>query len=346
MEMTDNQLKAMQLRNYQAMPLGAKIRRSEELIRQALEHYNDMMYIALSGGKDSCVTADIVWSIDPAIPAVFCDTGNELQSVLDHVRSMIEAGKPIIVIKPAKSFWEIVEEEGWPILSKNICMGISRFVRTKSMLQKKLRAFGGINPTSGKKQQATIPKKFHYVLRAVLAGKLKTTNKCCGYLKIHPTKPYEKETGRKPFVGTMAAESKNRFESYLKNGCNAFDSGASRPIMFWTEQDILQYHLDKNLPLASAYGEIKERNGELYCTDCQRTGCKFCMFGVHLEKGENRIQYLARAEPESHADFIAHGGDKVMDYIGVDWRPFKEPDVQTDMFDARYEIDVKELHGE
>lgn len=343
--MTDNQLKMMQLRNYQAMPLGAKIRRSEMLIRQALEHFDDMLYIALSGGKDSCVLADIVWSIDKTIPAIFCDTGNELDSVVAHIGKMINDGLPITIIKPKMTFDEVIKKYGYPVLSKNITMGIDRFIKTKSMRQKILRAFGGINPTSGKKQRASIPKKWHYLLKMVLDGELRTTNKCCGILKINPTKPYAKKTGRKPFVGTMAGESVNRLESYLKLGCNAFEGdGVSRPLMFWTEQDILQYHKEKNLPMAAAYGEIENKRGELRCSGDQRTGCKFCLFGVHLEKGENRIQRLARVEPESYKHAIEDlGYDKVMDTLGVDWRPYQKPDVQQDLFDESYDVDVDEL---
>jgi 3'-phosphoadenosine 5'-phosphosulfate sulfotransferase (PAPS reductase)/FAD synthetase len=114
--------------------------------------------------------------------------------------------------------------------------------------------------------------------------------------------------------------------------------------MFWTEQDVLRYHVEHNLPIAGAYGEIKEQSdGTLKCTGDQRTGCKFCLFGIHLEKGENRIQRLARVEPESYRYAIEElGYDKVMDFLGVEWRPFVQPDMQMDMLDSRYEIPVEE----
>ena len=37
------------------------------------------------------------------------------------------------------------------------------------------------------------------------------------------------------------------------------------------------------------------------------------------------------------------GYDKVMEYIGVDWKPYKHPDMQTDMFDSKYEVRADEL---
>lgn len=330
--MTDAQISLMQLKNYQAMPLfDAKCNRTLKLVREWREAFDGMVYIALSGGKDSCVMADLIWSEYPDIPAVFCDTGNELDSVVELIHEMIEDGRPIEIIKPEISFWEVVEKYGWPILSKNICMGINRFINTKSFLQKKLRAFGGINPTSGKKQQRTIPLKYHFVLRLVLAKKLRVTSKCCGELKIKPFVKYEKRTGRRPFVGIMAEDSKNRRDSFVKRGCNAFkgNKGESRPIIFWTEQDILHYAREKFVKMASAYGEM--RNGVLYmqeqlpdgtwkmCGD-DRTGCKFCMLGIDMKKGKNRIQRLGEREPHSYIDFIAHGGGVVMDLIKVEWR--------------------------
>jgi len=349
MEMTDNQLKMMQLRNYQAMPLGAKVTRTKALIREWYEAHDGMVYLARSGGKDSDVVADILYEMYPDVPHVFADTGNELKSVHRHVMEEMERGIPIAVIHPKMTFWDVCKSEGWPVISKKTCMGILRFINTKSFTQKRLRAYGGINPTSGKKQQRTIAKKWHHVLRAVLRGDLKVTYKCCGELKIKPFVMYERATGRLPIVGTMACDSETRKESYLNHGgCNAFDQGTptSRPIMFWTEQSVLEYIYVNKLPIAGAYGEVVVVGDKYKCTEGDRTGCKFCLFGIHMEKGENRIQRLARVEPESYREFIDNGGDEVMEILGADWRPFKEPDVQTDMFDARYEIDVKELHGE
>ena len=67
-------------------------------------------------------------------------------------------------------------------------------------------------------------------------------------MKKKPSYRYEKETGRKPFIATMAAESNLRKQEYLKKGCNSFDTKrpASTPLGFWTEQDILQYIKENN----------------------------------------------------------------------------------------------------
>lgn len=61
----------------------------------------------------------------------------------------------------------------------------------------------------------------------------------------------------------MACESNMRKQQYLKDGCNAFDAKRqqSKPISFWTEQDILQYIKMNNLEYAKVYGDIVETEG-------------------------------------------------------------------------------------
>lgn len=163
------------------------------------------------------------------------------------------------------------------------------------------------------------------------------SNKCCTEMKKKPAKKYEKETGNKAIVGTMACESQARKTAWLKNGCNAFDSKRpiSQPISFWTEQDVLRYIKEFNIHYASVYGEIKQgEDGKYYTTGYNRTGCVFCGFGCHLEKEPNRFQKLAQTHPQLY-DYCMRGGKydesgkwvpdkglgmaKVLDFINVKW---------------------------
>ncbi len=127
-----------------------------------------------------------------------------------------------------------------------------------------------------------------------------TTTKCCNIMKKKPSKKYEKETGYKPIIGTMACESKARETSWKIHGCNAFDSKrpSSQPLSFWTKQDILKYIQKYNLKYASVYGDIVEKDGKLITTGCSRTGCVFCMYGCHLEPEPNRFQRLKETHPK------------------------------------------------
>ena len=124
----------------------------------------------------------------------------------------------------------------------------------------------------------------------------------------------------------MACESRMRKTAWLKNGCNAFDSKRpiSQPMSFWTEQDVLRYLKEFNIPYASVYGEIKQdESGKYYTTDCKRTGCVFCGFGCHLEKEPNRFQRLKQTHPKlwnycmKPWDEGGLGMKEGLDYIGV-----------------------------
>lgn len=145
-------------------------------------------------------------------------------------------------------------------------------------------------------------------------------------MKKKPAKDFEKETGLKPIIATMACESSLRKSKWIENGCNAFDGKrpTSRPMSFWTEQDVLEYIKRFNIPIAPVYGEIKKReNGELYTTKCDRTGCVFCAYGCHLEKEPNRFQRLKVTHPKLW-DYCmrswSNGGlgmKSVLEYINV-----------------------------
>lgn len=45
----------------------------------------------------------------------------------------------------------------------------------------------------------------------------------------------------------------------------------------------------------------------MQCTGCARTGCIFCAFGAHLERGETRFQRLARTHPKLY-EYCMSGG--------------------------------------
>ena len=150
------------------------------------------------------------------------------------------------------------------------------------------------------------------------------THMCCAVMKKDPLQTYQKKYGLYPFVGTLAEESKLREQAWIKHGCNAFDGKkkTSQPLSFWLEQDILRYILENDLEIASVYGDIVVVDpdgfeydpnfaiGKLKCTGCSRTGCVFCGFGLHLEKGETRFQRLARTHPKQY-EYCMRGGQWV-----------------------------------
>lgn len=147
---------------------------------------------------------------------------------------------------------------------------------------------------------------------------------CCAKLKKYPMHKYQRKNKLKPILATMAEESRVRLQAWIRTGCNAYDAKdvKSTPMAFWTEQDVLQYIVGNNIDIASVYGEIITKDedgfeypatpitagcGHLSCTGCKRTGCIFCGFGFHLDKGETRFQMLARTHPRQY-EYALEGG--------------------------------------
>ena len=127
----------------------------------------------------------------------------------------------------------------------------------------------------------------------------------------------------------------------MQQGCNSFDGKrpTSKPISFWTEQDVLHYIKEKNLPYCSVYGDIRVKpktpedenqitfadylnqyDGEiLETTGMKRTGCMFCMFGCHLEKEPNRFQRMKITHPRQY-EYCIGGGE----FVDGMWQPNKK----------------------
>lgn len=76
----------------------------------------------------------------------------------------------------------------------------------------------------------------------------------------------------------------------------------------FTEQDVLGLIFDNHIEIPSVYGDIAlDNNNNYYCTGCDRTGCAYCDYGVHLEKGETRFQRLAKTHPRQYEYSIGGG---------------------------------------
>ena len=167
----------------------------------------------------------------------------------------------------------------------------------------------------------------------LLTAPFDVSSKCCYVMKKAPAHDYERLTGRKGITGQMASESMLRTQAWLRRGCNAFEgsNAKSNPMSFWTEQDVLLYIKLHSLPICSVYGTIVEdiegtdevegqmtfsdlehfesmesfdaKRPPLKTTGCSRTGCMFCGYGCHLEKGEGRFESMKRTHPKQY-DYI------------------------------------------
>lgn len=293
-----------QLRQLQSLPLDIKIEKTKQRIKEWYEAFDGEVYVSFSGGKDSTVLLHIVRELYPNVKAVFIDTGLEYPEIRNFVKTIDN----VVWVRPKMNFKDVIKKYGYPIISKDQAGWIKDY-QVGSTEKRRSR----INKVS---------KKWQFLKDAPF----KISDECCNVLKKNPVKIYERESKQHPFIGKLAEESYQRTRDYLKTGCNAFEAKrpTSNPLGFWTEQDILQYIKQFNIPYASVYGKIIENDcGQLYTTGEKRTGCMFCMFGCHLEKEPNRFQRMKISHPKLY-DYcmkpIEEGGlglSKVLDYIGI-----------------------------
>lgn len=303
------------LKYLQNQPLERKINITITRIIEWYQRWNGQVYVSFSGGKDSTVLLDLARRIYPDIEAVFIDTGLEYPEIRDFVKTFDN----VTTLRPKMSFKEVIEKYGYPVISKEVSEAVYGANRGwKSMMAKFDREIFGTN-------------KYKYLLDAPF----KCSHMCCNVMKKKPAKDFEKSTGKKAILGTMTEESSLRQSAWLRTGCNAFEGKRplSTPISFWTEQDVLRYLKFVELPYATVYGDIVPKTKiegqliindvptDLITTGVSRTGCMFCMFGVHLEKEPNKFQQMKITHPKQYDYCIREenglGLGKVLDYINV-----------------------------
>lgn len=309
------------LRQKQALPLEGKIVLTQLRIQQWYDHWGGQVCVSFSGGKDSTVLKHLVETTSGVedVPSVFVNTGLEFPEIQKFAMSQPN----VITVRPEMRFDRVIETYGYPVIGKRQ----ARYIRDLQNASENNRATVNLRLTGYNQAGVYCPSmKLPDKWVPLKDAPFKISDKCCDVMKKNPLKAYQKETGRKPIIGTMACESNMRERQYLRQGCNAFKAGTSAPMSFWTEQDVLEYILKYNLDYAPVYGEIKrDENGLLYTTGESRTGCMFCMFGCHLEKAPNRFQRMKETHPRQYAYCMKSKEDgglglaEVLDYIGVDY---------------------------
>ena len=339
------------LSQMQSLPLSAKILMTKKRIREWYDYWNGQVYVSFSGGKDSTVLLNIARELYPDIEAVFINTGLEYPEIQKFVKTFDN----VTILRPKMRFDEVLKTYGYPIISKEVseCVYQGRLAlktNSEKYPYRLLKLFGTAKDKNGNK---SIFNKKKY--KPLLYTDFMCSHYCCNIMKKKPAKEYVKQSGKKPITAQMASESHIREQQWLKNGCNGFEmkSPISNPISFWTEQDVLQYIKENNIPIASVYGDVvyKENSNQmriedygidccgtdkLCTTGCVRTGCIFCAFGAHLEKGESRFERLKRTHPRQY-EYCIGGGE----YVNDVWQPNKQGLGMGHVFD-----ELNKIYGE
>lgn len=349
------------LKRFQTESLQMKFQRTLAKVGEWFARWNNEVYVSFSGGKDSTVLADICakWCkiIGKPLYLVFVNTGLEYPEIQKFVKEYAQYlrnkyGIEVVldILRPKMRFDEVIKKYGYPLISKETAQKIHE--ARSCPTGRSAKCFDGESDVAKRCGGRYSLEKY----KPLLESDIPISHKCCDVMKKYPAKQYEKETGRKPIIATMAEESRARETVWLKKGCNAFNDTRpkSAPMSFWTEQDVLQYIKEEELPIASVYGGIvyaedpeqmrledygidcgvKEK---LRTTGCDRTGCIFCAFGCHLEKEPSRFQRLKETHPRQY-EYCIGGGE--YDENGV-WKPNKQGLGMGHVFD-----ELNKIYGE
>lgn len=339
-----------------ALDLEDKAITSYEKLDEWYIAWGGQCYVSFSGGKDSTVLAYLAarylssfrtppWPLN----LVFVNTGLEYPEIQRFVneyadwlrRKFSRITVNLHRLRPKMNIRQVVEKYGYSIVSKEVanCVWLAR----KSGNGTRMARLRGELLDSDGNPSAYNCEKWGFLLDAPFL----VSSECCRIMKKNTAHRYEGRENEKPIVATMADEGRQRFQKWMATGCNAFEGKRpmGKPMSFWTEQDVLRYIVGNQIPYASVYGDIVASDGEndydttltdcnLHCTGCQRSGCMFCAFGAHLEKGENRFERMKHTHPK-HYEFCIGGGAydpadglwkptekglgyaRVLDYIGV-----------------------------
>ena len=326
----------------QSLPYEVKVGKAKQRIREFIQGCDDLGYDThvSVGGLDSITLLCLIRSMNIDIPAVSV-------SVLED-KSIVRVHKDlgVIMLKPLKNKHEILQEEGFPVISKKIATKImalqdpteanatirhaiitgecgekGHFATNSRMQlpQKWLELFGGYENENEGVNYKKPP--------------FRVSSRCCEIMKEKPCDLWAKEHNSKPFLGLMASEGGRRQDALEEHGCNYFGKTTIRSAPFapFLRQDLLQLALDLNVPIPEIYGRIElGPNGDLYTTGAQRTGCEMCGFGIHMEKRPHRFDKLYDRNPKAWDYWMnnvctdengnKYGWGLVLDYIGVEWR--------------------------
>lgn len=344
--------KHKEMEEKQMASYSVKVAMAKDRIRWWLEDCDEKGYNAhvSVGGLDSITLCALIRSMGYDAERVPAISASLLE---DKSIQAVHKEMGCIVVKPLKSKVKVLQEEGFPVLSKKIsnkiatlanpteknktvrhaiitgeCGELGHYAKDSKMQLPKtyLELFGGLDE-EGRALGYKAPTNF------------KVSNTCCYYLKEAPCDNWAKEHHSVPFLGLMASEGGQRADALEENGCNYWGKSTARscPFAFFWHSDVIHLAVDLGVHIPEIYGEVKTRPSdkyvdgiEYYTTGEQRTGCSMCGFGIQLEERPHRFDRLYERNPQEwdfwmnkcceDAEGIRYGWGRVLDYIGIPWR--------------------------
>lgn len=334
--------KKAQMTAMQALPYEVKVKRAELRAREYIDKLDEIglnAHVSV-GGLDSIVLLLFLRKIGIDVPAI------SVSALEDRSIQKIHKELGVISIMPGKPKVQILQEYGFPVISKKIAGRIDTLQhpteKNKTVRHAIITGECGAQGHYAKNSRMKLPQKWLELFAGYendnegvnyQIAPFWVSNKCCLYMKEQPCDRWAKEHKSRPFLGLMASEGGQREEALTEHGCNYFGKTTIRSAPFapFLRQDLLQLALDLDAPVPEIYGEIARKpDGTLYTTGAQRTGCSMCGFGVHMETRPHRFDQLRMRNPKEWEFWMYRcctdpetgekfGWGRVLDYIGVEW---------------------------
>lgn len=333
----------------QALPYDAKIQNATLKARSFRDIAEAKGYdICVSiGGLDSLTLYYFLEHVGVHATPVSVSTleDKSIQRVHDTIPGLIK-------IKPYKSKVQVLQELGFPVISKAKAAKIANLQKPDNPKQTFIHAIMtgdmGAQGHFEHSNKIKLPDKWLKLFGGLYAdhrpdldckcAPFNVSADCCAWMKEKPMHDWQKANHMVPYLGLMASEGGQRELGLIKNGCNYFGKSTIRSCPFapFMRQDILQLALNLRVPVPEIYGTIECReDGILYTTKAQRTGCQMCGFGIHIEKRPHRFDRLYDLNSKEW-DFwmkrcckdpngTLYGWGRVLDWIGVEWTQESRP---------------------
>lgn len=326
----------------QSVSYEQKVKMSEQRVHEFIHecHKRGLNYHVSVGGLDSIVLATFIERLGYDVPRV------SASSLEDKTIQAVHKEMGCIVVRPLKSKVNILQEEGFPVLSKKIANKIDTLAnpteKNKTVRHAIITGECGEQGHYATDSKMRLPMTYLKLFGGLDAegaalgyGKpnFKVSHRCCFYLKERPCDLWAKEHNSVPFLGLMASEGGQRADALEENGCNYFGKSTARscPFAFYYHSDVVRLAVDLGVHIPEIYGEVRiDDEGRYYTTGEQRTGCSMCGFGIQLEKRPHRFDRLWERSPKEwdfwmtkcckHEDGTPYGWGEVLDYIGIPWR--------------------------
>lgn len=239
----------------QRLPYAVKIKRQKQ---KAWEFYEEILsrdancHVSV-GGLDSITLYIWLKSIGINVPAI------SISNVEDKSIQRVHKALGIEIVKSYKTKVEVINEVGFPVISKKIAGRIELLQNptedNKTVRHAIITGECGEQGHFAKNSRMKLPKRWLELFGGpenenegvnYQTAPFKVSNKCCYYLKEKPCDDWAKKHNSYPYLGMMASEGGQREESLVEHGCNYYGKTVIRSAPFapFMRNDILKLALE------------------------------------------------------------------------------------------------------